>query len=150
VSIALPKPKLVTADEVVLSRDDWERIVTALSAQKSDVVLAEDADDIAAVAAARAEDLRFAESVQRERGSAVEITIPIDVVKAEMEGAHPIRAWRDHRGWTQIVLASNSGVSRDLIAQIEIRRKKGSIDTLDRLARALGIPIEALIDDEER
>jgi transcriptional regulator with XRE-family HTH domain len=36
-------------------------------------------------------------------------------------------------------------VARDLIAQIETHKKQGSVTTLDRLARALRIPIEALI-----
>jgi hypothetical protein len=146
VAIGLPKPKRITADEVVLSRADWERIVAVLGNPKSDAEQAEDEHDIAAVAAARADDQRLAASIRAD----VATTIPIDVVKAEIDGAHPVRAWRDHRGWTQSVLASNSGVGRDLIAQIETRRKRGSVGSLDRLARALNIPIEALIEENER
>jgi hypothetical protein len=36
----------------------------------------------------------------------------------------------------------------DLIAQIETKKKQGSVKTLDRLARALCIPIEALIAEQ--
>jgi transcriptional regulator with XRE-family HTH domain len=36
-----------------------------------------------------------------------------------------------------------------LIAQIETHKKQGSIATLDRLARALNIPIEALIAERD-
>lgn len=140
----------MTADEVVLSRDDWERIVAALGGQIADAAITEDEEDIAAVAAARAEDAQLAASIQGERGRPVETTVPIDVIKARTTGAHPIRAWRDHRGWTQVYLSFKSGVGRDLIAQIETRRKQGSVDTLDRLARALDIPIEALIEDNQR
>jgi hypothetical protein len=82
----------MTADEVVLSRADWERIVAALSAPRSEAEQAEDEHDIAAVEAARADDLRFAAPIRAERGSELETTIPIDVVKAELDGAHPIRA----------------------------------------------------------
>jgi hypothetical protein len=89
----------MTADEVVLSHPDWERIVAALSDPGSEAEQAEDEHDIAAVEAARAYHLRFAASIRAERGSDVETTIPIDVVKAELDGAHPIRAWRHHRGW---------------------------------------------------
>jgi ribosome-binding protein aMBF1 (putative translation factor) len=148
VSIALPKPKSITADEVVLSRDDWERIVTAFGNRISAEEIAED-EDVAAVAAARADDARFADSIRGERGRSVETAVPIEVVKAKIDGAHPIRAWRDHRGWTQVYLSFKSGVGRDLIARIETRRKKGSAETLDRLARAFGIPIEALIEDDK-
>jgi DNA-binding XRE family transcriptional regulator len=144
-AFVLPKPKSMTAKEVVLSRADWDRLVSAVA----DVDLAEDADDIAAVEAARAEDARFAARLEAERGSPVEITIPIDVITAELDGKHPIRAWRGYRGWTQAQLASSSGVARDLIAQIETRRKNGSIETLDRLARALRVPIEALLEGED-
>jgi DNA-binding XRE family transcriptional regulator len=145
-SITLPKPKFVTEDEVVLSRDDWDRLVDIFGDLPPEDELAEDADDIAAVAAARAEDDFFAARVEAERGGPVEVTIPIQVIEGKLDGAHPIRAWREYRGWTQAALASDAKVGRDLIAQIETRRKKGSIETLDRIARALGVPIEALLE----
>lgn len=142
-SFPLPKPKLVTADEVVLSRGDWEQIVAALADRAE-----EDDNDIAAVTEAREEDARFAARIESERGRRVVTTVPIEVVKAKLEGVHPVRAWRDHKGWTQLHLAFKSGVGRDLIAQIETRRKQGSIETIGRIARALDVPIEALIEDK--
>jgi DNA-binding XRE family transcriptional regulator len=99
--------------------------------------------------ATRAEDAVLAAHLEAERGVPVETTIPIEIVKAELDGAHPLRAWRDHRGWTQAELAAKSGVARDLIAQIETRRRNGSIQSMNRLARALGVPIEALIEEDE-
>jgi DNA-binding XRE family transcriptional regulator len=141
-SFALPKPKVVTDDEVVLSREDWDSIVRVLGEPS-----AEDEDDIAAVAAARMEDARFAAQIATERNDAVETTTPIEVVRAKLDGAHPVKAWRDYRGWTQVYLNFKSGVGRDLIAQIETRRKNGSVETLGRLARALETPIEALVED---
>jgi len=144
-SFVLPKPKSMTAEEVVLSRDDWEQIVSVLG--DWDPNSGEDEDDIVAVRAAQAEDAAFAARVEAERGAPVEVTIPIEVVEAKLDGAHPIRAWRNYRGWTQLDLSCKSGVGRDLIAQIETRRKNGSVETLDRIARALGVPIEALIED---
>jgi DNA-binding XRE family transcriptional regulator len=149
-SFALPKPKCVTQNEVVLSRDDWDRIVAVLGDPGLADEYAEDADDIAAVAAARAEDAIFAVRIEAERGGPVEVTIPIEVIEAKRDGAHPIKAWREYRDWTQLHLASLSRVGRDLIAQIETRRKQGSVATLDRVARALGVPIEALIEAEEK
>jgi DNA-binding XRE family transcriptional regulator len=147
-SFALPKPKTVTDDEVVLSRRDWDAIVRVLG--ESTMAGEEDEDDIAAVIAARADDSRFSAQLSEERGAAVETTIPLEIVRAKLDGAHPLKAWREYRGLTQMVLAAQSeGVGRDLIAQIETRRKKGSIETLARLARALGTPIEVLIDDED-
>lgn len=147
-SFALPKPKSVTEREVVLLRADWDRIVEILEDPVLASELAEDADDIAAVAAARAEDATFAARIESERGAPVEVTIPIEVIEAELDGAHPIKAWREYRDWTQLCLSSEAGVGRDLIAQIETRRKQGSVETLGRLARALNVPMEALIEDE--
>ena len=143
-SVVLPKPKSITTEEVVLSRADWERLVSALA----DGDIDEDEDDIAAVAAARADDAKFAARLEAERGYSVETSIPIEVVKAELDRAHPIRSWRDYRVRTQADLSGQSGVARDLIAQIETRRKNGSIESLSRLARTLGVPMEALIEDE--
>ena len=144
-SFALPKPKSQTDDEVVLSRKDWESIVRVLGETSS-----EDEDDIAAVRQAREEDARFAARVAVDRGQPVETIIPVEVVRAKLDGAHPIKAWREYRGWTQVYLNFKSEVGRDLIAQIETRRKTGSVETLGRLARALGVPIEALIEAEVR
>jgi DNA-binding XRE family transcriptional regulator len=149
-SFSLPKPTSVGENEVILTREDWDRLVDFLA----DAALLEEADDdvddIAAVAAARAEDAAFHARGEAERGGSVEITIPIEVIDAKLEGAHPVRAWRNYRGWTQLYLSFKSDVGRDLIAQIETRKKNGSIETLDRLARALGVPMEALIEDDRQ
>ncbi len=141
-SVMLPTPKSITADEVVLSRTDWERQVSALAESE------EDADDIAAVAAARAENAALAARIEAERGGPVETTIPLEIVEAELDGTHPVRAWREYRGWNLAELAAQTGMPPDAIAQIETRRENGSIQSLNRLARALGVPLESLIEDE--
>jgi len=147
-SFVLPKPKIVTRDgepdEVILSYADWREIVARLREAGGDEA-GDDAEDVSAVAAARAADAEFAARVAAERGSPVEVTVPLQVVKAKLDGAHPLKAWREYRGITQTELASRSAVARDLIAQIETHKKQGSVTTLDRLARALSVPIEALI-----
>jgi DNA-binding XRE family transcriptional regulator len=149
-AFVLPKPKIVTQDgkpeEVVLSYADWQRIVARFREAYGDE-FEEDADDIAAVAAARAIDAEFAARLAAERGEAIDTTVPLQVIKAKLEGAHPLKAWREYRGITQTELGSRSAVARDLIAQIETHKKQGSVATLDRLARALSIPIEALIGE---
>src|ERR1700674_1032541 len=76
---SLPKPKSVTTKEVVLTREDWERIVAVLGD------INEDEDDIAAVATARADDARFAARVKAARGGVIETSIPIDVVNAKLD-----------------------------------------------------------------
>ena len=135
-SLMVPKPKRETADEVILSRADWERLLEAV----------EDADDIAAVAVAEAEEAAFAAALPDD-GARRETRFPLAVIKAELvEGKHPLKAWRSYRGLTQKALAERAEVMRDLIAQIETRKKQGSIETLSRLARALAVPIDALLE----
>lgn len=130
-SFSLPKPKRETADEVVLARADWEAIEEA----------AEQFADLAALDAAAAEDAAYAAALPPGR----QATVPFEVVEAKLAGERPLRAWREHRGLTQQALAQRAGVGRDMIAQIETGKRAGSIDTLDRLAAALAVPIEALI-----
>jgi ribosome-binding protein aMBF1 (putative translation factor) len=144
-SVFLPKPKSITSDEVVLSRVDWERLVSAL--EHSDID--EDVDDIAAVTAARAENAELAARLEAKRGSPVETTIPIEVVKAVLDGVHPIESWRKYRGWTQSDLCLKSGVESQFIERLEARREEAGTACLSRIARALGVPMDALIDDDE-
>lgn len=108
----------------------------------------EDNDDISAVMAARADDAALAARLEAERGCPVETTIPLEIVMAELDGTHPLAAWREYRGWTRAELAAKSGLRQEAVTQIETRCERGDIRSLNRLARALGIPIESLIEDE--
>jgi len=130
-TFVLPKPKRETPDEIVLARSDWEAIEE----------LAEEAADLAALALAEAENDDYAAALPSGR----QATVPIEVVEAKLAGEHPLKAWREYRGLTQRELGDNAGVGRDLIAQIETGKRAGSIQTLDRLAEALAVPIEAVI-----
>ena len=90
----------------------------------------EDAEDAAAYAEAVANDDGFA--------------FPADVVHAELEGTHPVRAWREHRGLTLQALADAAGVSKPYVSQIEGGKRAGTAATIKKLARALGVPMDAL------
>ena len=60
-------------------------------------------------------------------------------------GESPVRVYRNLRGMTQTALAERSGVNRVQIADIEARRKTGSVETLRKLAAALGVTIDDLV-----
>lgn len=49
-----------------------------------------------------------------------------------------LRRMREDKGWTQQRLADESGVDRATISQIESGRRSPSIDTLEKLAGAIG------------
>jgi len=71
--------------------------------------------------------------------------IPADYAKRMIAGESPLRVWRDYRGLTQVALAMKSGVNRVQIADIEAGRNSGSIDTVRKLAGALGVAIDDLV-----
>jgi DNA-binding XRE family transcriptional regulator len=118
----LPKPLRMTDAEVTLSSTAWAAIVA----------MAEDLDDLTAVAQARNES-----------------AIPVEVVEAKLDGAHPLAAWRQYRGLSQQELAGAARVSRGMVGKIETRAKVGAARTYKRLAAALGVPIECIYERRE-
>jgi antitoxin component HigA of HigAB toxin-antitoxin module len=71
--------------------------------------------------------------------------VPAAVLDAELAGAHPIRAWREHRNITQDALSEASGISKPYLSQIESGKRNGTTTKLSALARALGVPVDLLI-----
>ncbi len=60
--------------------------------------------------------------------------------------ANNVRAQRAHRGMTLDELAMRSGVSRGMLIQIEQGRTNPSINTLNRIADALGVSVGRLVE----
>jgi transcriptional regulator with XRE-family HTH domain len=56
-----------------------------------------------------------------------------------------VRLQRQARKWTQAELARRVGTSRIYVAQIEAASKEISIAMLERLARALKVPVTTLV-----
>lgn len=54
---------------------------------------------------------------------------------------NPVRILRRHRGLTQADLASQAGISRPYLTEIETGRKEGSVRAMKALARALGVSV---------
>lgn len=74
-----------------------------------------------------------------------EESIPSEFVDRMIDGESPVRVYRDLRGLTQTALAERADVNRVQIADIEARRKTGSIETVRKLAIALGVTIDDLV-----
>ncbi|MCP2091347.1 helix-turn-helix transcriptional regulator [Paraburkholderia sediminicola] len=64
--------------------------------------------------------------------------IPHEVVSLTVDGATPVRAWREHLGLTQVEVAARMGISQSAYAQQEgsDRLRKAS---REKIATALGI-----------
>ncbi len=71
--------------------------------------------------------------------------IPAEFVRRIIAGESQLRVWRDYRGLTQSGLARASGVNRVQIADIEAGHKSGSVDTVRKLAEALGLAVDDLV-----
>lgn len=104
----------------VVPIDLWERVRERI----------EDAEAVAAYDRAIASDDGF--------------TIPAAVLRAELDGAHPLRAWREHRGLTLQALADAAGVSKPYLSQIEGGKRAGTAATLRKLAKVLHVPMDVL------
>jgi DNA-binding XRE family transcriptional regulator len=64
--------------------------------------------------------------------------IPHEVISRTVDGAPPVRAWREHLGLTQAEMAGRLGISQSAYAQQETseRLRKSS---REKIAEALGI-----------
>ena len=120
-------PIAETAETVTLSRADYQALLAA----------AEDAADIAAASKAEA----------AVAGGESEY-LPPEMIERLASGDHPLRIWRDYRGLTGKALAALSGVPQSYISEIETRRKPGSLDAMAKLARALRLDLDDLVEME--
>ncbi len=59
-----------------------------------------------------------------------------------------LRALRDARGLTQEQLAEMAGLDRTYIGDAELGKRNPSLKSIDKLARALGADLLALLSDE--
>ena len=75
-----------------------------------------------------------------------DIWFPNDVVKANTRGDNLIKAWRDHFGLTQAELAERAGMKQAALARLETSKSTPRRPTIDRLAAAMGIDPEQLME----
>src|SRR4029453_16123667 len=60
-----------------------------------------------------------------------------------------VRAWRNGQGMTRKALAQASGVSERYLAQLEAGLGNISVLLLRRVARAMSVPVEHLVREDE-
>jgi DNA-binding XRE family transcriptional regulator len=123
-----------TTDTVTIGRSDFESLVRT----------AEDAEDLAALAAHDAEEAQIG------RATARKDYLTADEAEKLLNGENPIRVWREKRGLSQRALAGAAGMQPGYLAEIETERKPGSVDALRRIATVLGVPMGDLLTREQR
>jgi putative transcriptional regulator len=53
---------------------------------------------------------------------------------------------RTRKGWSQAVLATKLGVTREYVARLETGRHDPPLSTVERLAKILGVKVSKLVD----
>ena len=76
--------------------------------------------------------------------------LPATLVNVILDGANPVRAWREHRGLTISALANAAGVTPAYVSQIESGKREGTIGTLRKIAAALNVLIDDIVDSAGR
>jgi DNA-binding XRE family transcriptional regulator len=76
-----------------------------------------------------------------------ELTIPHEVIeKTVLEDKSKVRAWREYKGLKQSEMAERLGVTQGAYSQMEKPRANLRSSTLAKIADAMGIHIEQLVE----
>jgi DNA-binding XRE family transcriptional regulator len=75
--------------------------------------------------------------------------IPAEIVNAVLDGANPIKVWREYRGMSQQELANQVEISTPYLSQLETNRRKGSMEVLAGIAKALNISLDMIVPSQE-
>ncbi|MBZ9633144.1 helix-turn-helix domain-containing protein [Clostridium sp. FP1] len=67
-----------------------------------------------------------------------------------MDIGSKIKEYRNKEGLTQVELANKANISRSYLGDVEKNRYNASVETLQKIAAALGIPVSELLTTEER
>lgn len=70
--------------------------------------------------------------------------VPIGVVDRLIAGENPVRVWRKHRGLSLRQLAEHAGVGIGYLSQMENGERKGTVETLKKIAAALDVDLDDL------
>ena len=72
-------------------------------------------------------------------------SLPGEMVDRLLAGESPVKVWREHRGLTQRALAAHTGLNFTYLSQLETGARKGSTQTMKKLAGTLNVDIDDLI-----
>ncbi len=95
------------------------------------------------------EDIRDYDIAKAELENGEDELIPSEVVEALLDGENPIKVWREYRGQTQQQLADTAGISKPYLSQIETGKRKGTVDILSAIAKALNVSLDDLYEDQK-
>jgi DNA-binding Xre family transcriptional regulator len=70
--------------------------------------------------------------------------VSISVIDRLIARENPVRVWREHRGHSLRQLAERAGIGIGYLSQIENGERKGTVDTLKKIAAALNVDLDDL------
>lgn len=95
-----------------------------------------------------AEDVADAQALRRWKAAVAageEEMLPADLVDRVLAGEPPVRVWREHRGLTAQALAEAAGIAQSYLSQIETGKRDGTVETMAKIAGALGVLVDDLL-----
>jgi DNA-binding XRE family transcriptional regulator len=98
-------------------------------------------------AAERIEAAEHVQSVADYRSGKLPGVSP-DEALAFAQAASPLAFWRKRAGVTQGALAEKVGVTQNYLSDVETGKRAGPVSLWLKLSGALGVPVEALVDEE--
>jgi DNA-binding XRE family transcriptional regulator len=116
-------------DLAVLPRSEYERLVA---------LAAEALEDAAAS--------RVIRNSSRAIKEGREVVLPKSVADRLANGDNAVRVLREWRDMIQGELAAAVGISQNYLSEIETGRRKGPAELQKKFARALGVPMDLLVD----
>ncbi len=97
--------------------------------------------------AQEARDIQDADVAMAELSAGVDESIPAAIAERLVMGdEHPLKVWREYRGYTQESLGTEAGIGKSYVSQIEAGTKTGSTKILRALAKALQVEIDDVLD----
>ena len=100
----------------------------------------------------RLQDLFDADShrqTMEEIGRGEQEVLTSEEIREALAAPTPLAFWRRKRGLTQKRLSVQVGASQSYVADLEAGRRKGDPALIKRLAKALRVRMEDLVEDEE-
>lgn len=73
--------------------------------------------------------------------------VPASLVDRILDGEHPVKVWREHRGLSEDDLADAAGLSIEMIADVESRAGIPSLPAAQAIAAALRLGLDDLFPD---
>lgn len=116
-------------DLAVLPRNEYDRLVA----------LADEAQEDATAS-------RIVRNSMRALKEGREVVLPKAIADRLADGENAVRVIREWRGMIQGELAVAVGISQNYLSEIETGRRRGPAELQKKFARALGVPIDLLID----